>query len=131
MSTKKNYRKWSPTQSFLLPPSPMEWLPEGHLAYFILDVVSELDLSGITDAIHEKDSRGNRPYDPEMMTALLLYGYSVGVFSSRRLERATHEDVAFRVLTAGQHPFFTPSSKQAPRFASCTSRPSNRCSCRF
>lgn len=107
MSTRKQYRSWAPTQSFLLPPSPLDWLPEGHLAYFILDVIDELDLSAIEARIHEKDSRGNRPFPPQMMVALLLYGYCVGVFSSRRLERATYEDVAFRVISGGEHPHFT------------------------
>jgi transposase len=103
----KGYRPWSPTQAFLLPPSPMEWLPEGHLAYFVLEVAQALDLSEIEGAIQEKDGRGERPYPPAMMVALLVYGYSVGVFSSRRLARATYEDVAFRVLAGGEHPHFT------------------------
>src|SRR6266581_691087 len=103
----KSYRPWSPTQSFLLPPSPLEWLPEGHLAYFVLEAVQTLDLSAIEDAIQAKDARGERPYSPAMMVALLVYGYSVGVFSSRRLARETYEDVAFRVLAGGEHPHFT------------------------
>jgi transposase len=85
----------------------MDWLPEGHLVYFILDVVAQLDLSGIRGAIQEKDPRGTQPYSPQMMVALLLYGYCVGVYSSRKLERATYEDVPFRVLTGEQHPHFT------------------------
>jgi transposase len=85
----------------------MQWLPEGHLAYFILDVVHELDVSAIEDAIQRKDGRGERPYSPRMMTALLVYAYCVGVFSSRRIERATYSDVAFRVLAGGEHPHFT------------------------
>lgn len=103
----KSYRPWSPSQSFLLPPSPLEWLPEGHLAYFVLEVAQTLDLSAIEDTIQEKDGRGERPYPPAMMVALLVYGYCVGVFSSRRLSRATFEDVAFRVLAGGEHPHFT------------------------
>jgi len=103
----KSYRPWSPTQSFLLPPSPLEWLPEGHLAYFVLEVGQALDLSAIEDTIQEKDGRGERPYPPPMMVALLVYGYCVGVFSSRRLARATYEDVAFRVIAGGEHPHFT------------------------
>lgn len=103
----KTYRPYSPEQSYLLPPSPREWLPEGHLAYYVLDLVDELDLRAIEGAIQRKDARGERPYSPRMMTALLLYGYAVGVFSSRKVERATHEDVAFRVLAAGEHPHFT------------------------
>ena len=103
----KDYQPWTPKQSYLLPPSPLQWLPEGHLAYFILDVVEQLDLTAIDAAIQERDARGQRPYAPRMMTALLLYAYCVGIFSSRRIERATHEDVACRVLAANGHPHFT------------------------
>jgi transposase len=103
----KTYRPYSPEQSFLLPPSPREWLPEGHLAYYVLDLVEELDLGEIERELQRKDARGERPYSPRMMTALLLYGYAVGVFSSRKIERATYDDVAFRVLAAGEHPHFT------------------------
>jgi len=102
----KSYRPWNPEEIYLLPPSPTEWLPEGHLAYFVLDAVRQLDLKGIEKRLQSKDPRGTRPYDPEMMVALLLYAYCVGVFSSRRIERATYEDVAFRVLVADQHPSF-------------------------
>lgn len=90
-----------------MPQSPTEWLPEEHLAYFILDLLEELDLGEIERVLQTKDARGERPYSPRMMTALLLYGYAVGVFSSRKMERATHEDVAFRMLAAGEHPHFT------------------------
>lgn len=107
MDGEKRYRPWSPKQSFLLPPSPLEWLPEGHLAYFLLDVVEQLDLSEIERAIHAKDPRGNRPYSPAMMTVLLIYAYCVGIFSSRKIERAIYEDVAFRVLAGGEQPHFT------------------------
>lgn len=103
----KSYRPYSPEQSFLLAPSPREWLPEGHLAYYVLDFVAELDLSAIERELQRKDARGERPYSPRMMSALLLYGYAVGVFSSRKIERATYDDVAFRVLAAGEHPHFT------------------------
>lgn len=103
----KTYRPYAPEQSYLLPPSPAEWLPEDHLAYFVLDLVVDLDLGNIERAIQAKDARGERPYSPRMMTALLLYGYAKGVFSSRRIERATYEDVAFRVLAGGEHPHFT------------------------
>ncbi len=90
-----------------MPPSPEEWLPDGHLAFFVLDLVEDLDLGAIETELQRKDPRGERPYSPRMMTALLLYGYAVGTFSSRRIERATYEDVAFRVLAAGEHPHFT------------------------
>ena len=103
----KSYRAWNPGQSFLLPPSPLEWLPEGHLAYFILELVETIDLSAINGAIQEKDARGERPYPPAMLVALLLYAYAVGIFSSRKIARATYEDVAFRVLAGGAHPHFT------------------------
>ncbi|MCX5742593.1 MAG: IS1182 family transposase [Proteobacteria bacterium] len=91
----------------VLPPSPREWLPEGHLSKFVLDLVGELDLRGIEKVVQGKDPRGERPYAPRMMTALLLYAYSTGVFSSRRIARATVEDVAFRFLSGGEQPHFT------------------------
>jgi transposase len=102
----KTYRAYSPSQSFLLPPSPMDWLPEDHLAFFVLDVVKELDLRSI-HAHYERDHRGAAPYDPRMMVALLLYAYCMGTPSSRRIERKTHEDVAFRVICGGQQPDHT------------------------
>lgn len=104
MIEKKSYRSWQPDHVFLLPPSMRDWLPEGHLAYFILDVVEGLDLSKIDKVYQDKDHRGERPWNPRMMVGLLLYGYCLGVRSSRRLERATYEDVAFRVLAGGMHP---------------------------
>lgn len=102
----KSYRPYSPEQAYLLPPSPREWLPEGHLAYFILGLLDELDLGGIERAVQAKDPRGERPYSPQMMTSLLLYAYATGVYSSRRIARACVEDVAFRVLAAGERPHF-------------------------
>jgi len=92
---------------YLMPPSPTEWLPEGHLAYFILELVERLDLAPIEAAIARKDPRGERPYAPRLLLALLIYGYCVGVFSSRKLARATYEEVAFLVLAGGAHPHFT------------------------
>lgn len=91
-------------QAFLLPPSLQDWLPEGHLARFVADVVETLDLSGIYGKYEERDGRGLAAYDPRMMVRLLIYGYCRGVASSRRIERATYEDVAFRYLAADQHP---------------------------
>jgi transposase/IS5 family transposase len=93
-------------QRLLLPPSLDEWLPQDHLAYFVLDVVEQLDLSAIY-AHYERELRGYPPHEPKMMTALLLYGYCVGVPSSRKIERRTHEDVAFRLIACGQHPDHT------------------------
>ena len=83
--TVKTYRPWNVEQAYLLPPSPSDWLDKGHLAYFVLDIVRELDLSAIIRTIDAKDARGEKPYSPVMMVALLLYAYSVGVFSSRRI----------------------------------------------
>lgn len=90
-----------------MPPSPLDWLPPKHLAYFVLDVMEQMNLGEIEDEVQGKDHRGERPYAIGMMAGLLLYGYCVGVFSSRRIARATHEDVAFRVISGGQHPHFT------------------------
>ncbi len=70
----------------------------------MLDVIEVLDLDSIEAEIQSKDPRGTSPYDPRMMVALLVYGYSTGIRSSRRLERATYEDIGVRVLTGGQHP---------------------------
>ncbi len=101
----KPYRPYLPDQDFLLPPSLQEWLPEGHLAYFVSDVVDELDLSAI-EAVYGDEQRGQPPYHPRMMTKLLVYGYCVGVFSSRRIQARVAEDIAFRVLAAGNEPDF-------------------------
>jgi transposase len=91
-------------QTLLFPPSLHEWLPEGHLARFLLDVVSALDLSAIYKSYQDKDGRGQAAYAPEMMVRLLLYGYARGVYSSRKIQTRTFEDVAFRYLSGDQHP---------------------------
>jgi transposase len=94
---------YTPGQILLLPPDLRDWLEEGHLAYFILDVVEALDLSEIYASYD--GSRGGRPgFDPRLLVGLLVYGYCVGVTSSRKIEKATHESVPFRVLAADQHP---------------------------
>jgi len=105
MPSEKEYRPYHPHQVFLLPPSPDEWLPEDHLAYFISDLVEHFDLSAI-EAAYEDERRGGPPYHPTMMVKLLLYGYCTGVYSSRRIAKHVHEDVAFRVLAAGNVPDF-------------------------
>jgi transposase len=89
----------------------MEWLADDHLVYFILDIMEQLDLSKINAWARAADARGRRRYHPEMMTAVLVYGYCIGVTSSRRLERATYEDVAFRMLTGEDHPDHTSISE--------------------
>ena len=93
----KAYRAYLPEQDLLLPPSLRDWLPENHLAYFVSDVVDQLDLSAI-ESVYEKEERGQPPYHPRMMTKILLYGYSVGVFSSRQMQKKLVEDVGFRML---------------------------------
>src|SRR5918998_2499082 len=90
-------------QELLLPPGLREWLPEGHLAWFVIDAVAAFDLSGFY-ADYRADGHGRAAHDPAMMVALLLYGYAVGVRMSRGIERHCREDVAFRVITANQAP---------------------------
>src|SRR5512141_2950702 len=101
----KTYRSYVPEQDLLLPPSLRDWLPENHLAYFVSDLIDQVDLSAI-EAYYEQEERGYPPYHPRMMTKILVYGYCVGVFSSRRLRKRLQEDVAFRVLAAGNQPDF-------------------------
>ena len=101
----KRYRAYLPGQDFLLPPSLGQWLPEGHLAYFVSDMVDPLDLTPM-DAEYGEELRGQPPYDPRMMTKLLVYGYCVGVYSSRKIQQRLLEDVAFRILAAGNEPDF-------------------------
>ena len=101
----KTYLPYDPDQQLLLPAALQEWLPDDHLAYFISDVVDQLDLSSIT-ARYEGERRGGPPYHPRMMVKVLLYGYCVGVASSRRIAQRLHEDIAFRVLAANNTPDF-------------------------
>src|ERR1700685_4789443 len=101
----KSYRSYHPDQEFLLPPSLREWLPENHLVYFVGDVVDQLDLSAI-HAVYEKEKRGEPPYDPRLMTKLLVYGYCTGGFSSRRIQKRIQEDIPFKVSAAGNGPDF-------------------------
>jgi transposase len=98
------FRPYSLDQRLLLPPDLREWLPEDDLAWFISDAVDELDLGGILRSYENGDGRGQPPYHPAMMVKLLLYAYCVGRPSSRKIEQATHRDVAFRVLAGDQHP---------------------------
>jgi len=97
------FRPCLPDQSLLFPPSPREWLPEGHLAFFIADTVAALTLDAFY-ARYEGDGRRNQPFDPQMMVTVLLYAYATGTFSSRRIARKLEEDVAYRVLAAGNFP---------------------------
>ena len=100
----KAFRPDKLDQLLLLPPSLHDWLPEGHLARFVADVVNSLDLGAIYTSYEEKDGRGQAAYHPAMMVRVLLYGYCLGVYSSRQLEREMYEDVAFRYLAGDEHP---------------------------
>ncbi len=86
---------------YLLPPSVQDWLPKGHLARFVVDVVDQLDLRSLKVSYA---GRGSQPYNPSMLLTLLFYGYATGVFSSRKLERSTYDSVAFRYIAANTHP---------------------------
>lgn len=101
----KTYRPYDPDQMFLMPPSVKDWLPTGHLAHFVADLVESLDLSAIT-CVYEREERGFPPYHPTMMVKVLLYAYCVGLPSSRKVERALVEDVALRYLAANNTPDF-------------------------
>ena len=87
--------------AYLLPPSLQDWLPEKHLARFVVDIVDQLDLSALAKRY---GGGGKQPYHPSVLLALLFYGYATGVFSSRKLEQATHDSVAFRFITGDAHP---------------------------
>jgi transposase len=101
----KTFRRFEPDQLFLLPPSLTDWLPEDHQVFFLRDVLDTIDLTPIT-SVYEEEERGYPPYHPKMMIGLLFYGYTNGIFSSRKLARHCLEDVSFRVLTANNQPDF-------------------------
>lgn len=100
----RTFKPYTPNQTYLLPPNMLDWLPSGHLALFISDVVDQLDLKLIYSSYEEGGERGQPPYHPAMMMKLLLYAYCTGKTSSRKIEKATWEEVAYRVLSADQHP---------------------------
>src|SRR5271168_1961068 len=101
----KTYRDWSPNQAYMFPPTPQDWLPEDDLVYFILDTVATLDLSPIF-AHYERELRGQPPFHPRMMVALLLYCYATGTRSSRKIMRRCQVDVACRVIVGEDIPDF-------------------------
>ena len=101
----KVFRPYDPEQTYLMPASLHDWLPQGHLAYFVADVVEHLDLSDIMRR-YENEERGYPPYHPKMMVKVLLYAYSIGVPSSRKIAKRLQEDIAFRVLAANNTPDF-------------------------
>lgn len=100
----KSFRADDINQTLLMPPSLQDWLPENHLARFVADLMGALDLSAIYRFYDQRDGRGQAAYHPVMMVRVLLYGYCVGVMSSRKIEKRTYEDVAFRYLSADEHP---------------------------
>ena len=96
-----NFRVIDRETRFLLPPSVDEWLPETHLARFVVEVIERLDLSTMVGSYR---GSGSASYHPALLLGVLVYGYATGVFSSRKLERATYDSVAFRFITANEHP---------------------------
>src|SRR5215471_5036013 len=117
-----NFRQFDRATGFLLPPSLDEWLPERHLARFVVEVIDGLDLLAMVKSYR---GSGSASYHPALLLGLLVYGYTTGVFSSRKLERATYDSVAFRFIAANDHPTTTPSQ----RFGVAFSRKSRGCSC--
>jgi transposase len=102
---RKTYRDWSPNQSYLFPPAPQDWLPEDDLVYFLLDTVATIDLSPIF-AHYQRELRGQPPFHPRMMVALLLYCYATGTRSSRKIMRRCRTDVACRIIVGEDVPDF-------------------------
>ena len=97
------FRPYQPDQMLLLAPDLRDWVAQGHLAHHVSDLVDSLDLSAFY-APYEGDGRRNAPYEPSMMVKILIYAYATGVFSSRAVARKLEEDVAFRLLAAGNFP---------------------------
>ena len=96
-----NFRNFDRQTGFLLPPSVDEWLPQKHLARFVVEVIDGLDVSAMSNSYR---GSGSASYHPKLLLGVLVYGYATGVFSSRKLERATHDSVAFRFIAANDHP---------------------------
>jgi transposase len=96
-----NFRPFDRKTSFLLPPSIDEWLPERHLARFVVEIIEGLNLSAMVRAYR---GSGSAFYHPQVLLGIIVYGYATGVFSSRKLERATYDSVAFRFVAANSHP---------------------------
>ena len=96
-----NFRNFDRQTGFLLPPSVDEWLPQKHLARFVVEVIDGLDVSAMSNSYR---GSGSASYHPKLLLGVLVYGYATGVFSSRKLERATYDSVAFRFIAANDHP---------------------------
>jgi transposase len=102
---RRKFREWQPDAGWLFPPSPRDWLPEDHLVYFLLDVTAQIDLAPIVED-YGGDNGGQPPFHPRMMLVLLLYAYSAGVFSSRKIMQRCVTDAAFRVVVGEDIPDF-------------------------
>jgi transposase len=101
----KHFRPYDPNQLYLMPPSVRDWVPEGDLSHFISDTIDNLDLSAFSDK-YRSDGAGTTPYHPGMMLKILVYSYSVGIFSSRKIEQGLKRDIALRMLCAENFPNF-------------------------
>ncbi len=101
----KTYREWDPDQSWLLPPSPAQWLPDGDMVYYIMDAVKQLDISEIKK-VYERNDRGFPPFHPRMMVTLLIYSYCMGVRSSRQIALHCQRDIGWRVIVGNDVPDF-------------------------
>ena len=99
----REYRRYEPDQTLLLPPSLRDWLPEDHLSFFLSDTIDAMDLSAF-EARYGEEGPGNQAFDPRMMLKVLVYAYATGTFSSRKIAAKLHEDVAYRVLGADNFP---------------------------
>ena len=108
-----SYLPYEPQQQSLLPQALQDWLTEGHLAYFVSDAIDSLDLRAFY-ARYEGGGSRNQPFHPAMMVKVLVYAYATGVFSSRRIAKKLHEDVAFRVLAADNFPAHRHSGRDRP-----------------
>jgi transposase len=123
MEVMSNFRPINRDTGFLLPPSVDEWLPQRHLARFVVEVIDGLDLSELVKAYR---GSGIASYHPAMLLGLLVYGYATKVFSSRSIERATHDSVAFRFIAGNEHPTMT----RLRTFVSASCHKSQPCSSR-
>src|SRR5436190_20597959 len=123
----QNFLTYDRDQPLLLPPDLRDWLPEDHLAWFVIEAIEELDLEPFYGA-YRSDGHGRAAHEPKMMLTLLTYSYAVGERSSRQIERRCREDVAFRVICANQ----APTTRRSRASASATRTPwptsSARCS---
>jgi transposase len=123
-SSMSRFRPIDRQTDYLLPPSVQEWLPEAHLARYVVDVVEALDLSALERAYA---GRGSDAYHPAMLLSLLIYGYATGTHSSRKIERATYDSLAFRFIACNQHPDHDTLAASAAVSARSSPMPSCRC----